>query len=76
MKKIEIYTSSTCKYCHMAMDFFRENNITFTEHNITEDPEAKKFLVSKGYRGVPVIIIDGKEILGFEEEELRKELEL
>lgn len=66
MKKVEIFTSSTCEYCHMAMDFLKENNIEFLEHNISEDAESRKDLMKKGYRSVPVIVIDEEYIVGFD----------
>lgn len=74
--KVDIYTSDTCGYCRAAKDFLNENSIDYTEHNISRDAEAKKFLISKGIRGVPFIIIDDKEIIGFDEEELRELLKL
>ncbi len=70
MNKVEIYTSNTCGYCHMAKDFFKENNIEYIEHNISEDSEAKKALIKKGYRSVPVIDINGEEMLGFDKEKV------
>ncbi|MDW8802157.1 glutaredoxin domain-containing protein [Clostridium sp. A1-XYC3] len=68
MKKVDIYTSNTCGYCHAAMDYFQENNVEFTEHNISENAEARKELMKKGHRSVPVIVIDGEEIIGFDKE--------
>lgn len=70
MKKVDIYTSNTCGYCHAAKDYFNENNIEFTEHNISENSQAKNELMQKGYRSVPVIIIDNNELLGFDKEKL------
>lgn len=70
MNKVEIYTSNTCGYCHMALDFFKANKIEYVEHNISEDPEAKKALIKKGYRGVPVININGEEMVGFDKEKI------
>jgi glutaredoxin 3 len=70
MNKVEIYTSNSCGYCHMAKDFFKENNIEYIEHNISEDSEAKKILIKKGYRSVPVIDINGKEMMGFDKEKV------
>ncbi|MBV4420443.1 thioredoxin family protein [Clostridium tyrobutyricum] len=67
MSKVDIFTSSTCQYCHAAKEFFKENNVDFVEHNITTDAEARKDLMKKGYRGVPVIVIDGEYILGFDQ---------
>lgn len=42
MKNVTIYTSSSCSYCHAAKDYFNENNIPYTEKNVSEDPEARK----------------------------------
>ena len=70
MNKVEIYTSNTCGYCHMAKEFFNENNIEYIEHNISEDSEAKKALIKKGYRSVPVIDINGEEMVGFDKEKV------
>ncbi|AND84535.1 NrdH-redoxin [Clostridium tyrobutyricum] len=67
MSKVDIFTSSTCQYCHAAKEFFKENNVDYVEHNITTDAEARKDLMKKGYRGVPVIVIDGEYILGFDQ---------
>ena len=70
MKQIDIYTSNNCQYCHEAMEFFSESNLKFTEHNISVDKEAKTEIIKKGYRSVPLIIIDGEEILGFDKEKI------
>jgi glutaredoxin 3 len=70
MKNVEIYTSPTCGYCHEAMEFFQENKVDYVEHDIAKDKDAKRTLMKKGYMSVPVIVIDGEEILGFDKEKL------
>ncbi|MGH4050262.1 MAG: glutaredoxin family protein [Clostridium sp.] len=70
MNKVEIYTSNSCGFCHMAKEFFEKNNIKYIEHNISENIEAKKALIKKGYRSVPVININGKEMVGFDKEKI------
>lgn len=67
MSKVDIFTSSTCQYCHEAKEFFKKNNVDFVEHNITTDVEARKDLMKKGYRAVPVIVIDDEYIVGFDQ---------
>ena len=76
MKPVEIYTSDTCGYCHSAKDYFNQNNIQFVEHNISSDTSARKELIKKGYRSVPVIVIGGEEILGFDKEKINSLLGL
>ncbi|MBK5241355.1 glutaredoxin family protein [Clostridium sp.] len=68
MKKVVIYTSTSCMFCHAAKDFFKENNIVYTEYNISEDKEAKKELIKKGYRSVPIIKVDDTELVGFDKD--------
>lgn len=76
MAEIKIYTSNTCVFCKAAKQYFNENNIEFKEMNIDENPDAVEYLVSKGYRGVPVINIDGDDIVGFDKAAIEKKLGL
>lgn len=75
MKKVEIYTSNSCGYCHMAKDYFKENNISYEEYNVSENPQARKELMKKGYMSVPVIVIEGEEVVGFDKHRIEKLLE-
>ncbi|MEK7192060.1 MAG: glutaredoxin family protein [Patescibacteria group bacterium] len=74
-KTIKIYTTPTCVYCKMAKEFFKKNNVNYEEFNVATDMKAREEMVKKsGQMGVPVIEIDGKIIVGFNEGELRKAL--
>ncbi len=77
MAKITIYSTPTCVYCKMAKDFFAANNLAYEEHDVATDMKAREEMVQKsGQLGVPVIDIDGKIMVGFDEEELRQALGL
>lgn len=76
MKKVVIYTSTSCMFCHAAKEFFKENNVIYTEYNISEDKEAKKELIKKGYRSVPIIKVDDTELIGFDKDLISSLLEL
>lgn len=76
MSNVEIYTSDTCHYCHAAKDFLSKNNVSYTEHNISKDAEARKTLMRKGVMSVPFIIIDGVEIMGFDKDKITNALNL
>lgn len=75
MKKVEIYTSNSCGYCSMAKDYFKENNIEYSEYNVSENPQYRKDLMKKGYMSVPVIIIGGEEVIGFDKGRIESLLE-
>jgi glutaredoxin-like YruB-family protein len=69
--KIILYTAPGCVYCQMVKDFFRQNNIFYEEKDISADEKAREGMVEKsGQLGVPVIDIDGKIVVGFDQEQL------
>lgn len=71
-KKVEIYTTPTCHYCHMAKDFFKANNVAYTEHDVVTDLAARQEMIDKsGQMGVPVITIGDELTVGFDEQHLR-----
>jgi glutaredoxin 3 len=75
MKKITIYSTPTCHYCHLAKDYFDEHGIAYTEYDVATDISKRKEMVDKtGQMGVPVIDIDGQIIIGFNEESIAKAL--
>jgi glutaredoxin len=61
----------------MAKDFFKENNIAYTEYNVASDLEKRKEMVEKsGQMGVPVIIIGEELTVGFDKPKIAKMLGL
>jgi len=77
MKKVTIYSTPNCHFCHAAKDFFKENNIEYTDYNVAEDAEKRKEMMEKtGQMGVPVIFIDGEMVIGFDRSKLKKFLSL
>lgn len=71
MKKVTIYTTPTCHYCHAAKEFFKENNVEYTEKNVAEDLEARQEMIEKsGQLGVPVIDVEGDVVIGFNQDAL------
>lgn len=66
MKNITIYSTPSCHFCHMAKDFFKENNLSYTEYDVAADPAKRAELIEKsGQMGVPVILIDNDMVIGF-----------
>jgi len=61
----------------MAKDFLKNNNIVFEDINVGENQlKAKEMMDISGQMGVPVIDIGGKVIIGFDKEEIAKELNI
>ncbi len=73
--KVEIYSTPTCHFCHMAKDLFDANHVMYTDYNVATNLEKRKEMVQKsGQMGVPVITIGEKVIVGYDEETLRDTL--
>jgi len=48
----------------MAKDFFKEKGVEFEDFDVSKDLEKRKEMLEKsGQMGVPVIIVDNKEII-------------
>lgn len=76
MKNITIYSTPTCHFCQMAKEFFKDNNVDYTEYNVAEDAEKRQEMVEKsGQMGVPVIVIDEQVMVGFDENKLKEAIE-
>ena len=72
-----VYTTPSCVYCRMAKDFFTDNHVTYTEHNVASDLAKRQEMIQKsGQMGVPVISIDDQVVVGFDEEKLKTLLEI
>lgn len=70
--QVILLTTTWCIYCKKARDFFVKNNIPFTEYDTEKTAEGKRLFIKHNGRGVPLIIIDGQAISGFNEPHIRK----
>ena len=65
-KTVQIYSTPTCHFCHMAKDFFTEHNVPFTDIDVSVDKEKLREMVEMtGQMGVPVIRIGDIVAVGF-----------
>lgn len=74
---ITIYSTPYCAYCKMEKQFFKENKIAYKEIDVSEDTQAAQQMIMKsGQSGVPVTLVDGKVIVGFDKPALKKLLKI
>ena len=78
MKKVEIYSTPSCHFCHMAKEWFAENGIAFTDYDVASDTEKRAEMMDRsGQMGVPVIVIDDEDlVIGFDKKNLSRLLEI
>jgi glutaredoxin-like YruB-family protein len=71
MHQITIYSTPTCHFCHLAKQYFKEKGIQYTDYDVLTNLEKRQEMVDKsGQLGVPVIVIDDKVIVGFDQEQI------
>ena len=77
MAKVIVYSTQSCPFCHMAKDFFKGQNIEFEDVDVNSDQQGLDDMIKKsGQSAVPVIDIDGKIIVGFNEQAIKEALKL
>ncbi len=77
MNTVTIYSTPVCHFCHAAKDFFKENNVDYSEYDVAADLEKRTEMIDMtGQMGVPVIRINDDVIIGFDEPKLKELLGL
>jgi len=75
MAQVKVYSTPTCPYCTRVKDFPKDNNVKFENIDVSSDQEkAQEMIDVSGQMGVPVIVIDGKVIVGFDKDNIKKTL--
>lgn len=66
--RVLVFTTPTCPWCVRAKGYLRSRGVRFREVDVARDPNAARDLVRRtGQMGVPVIEIDGRPIVGFDQ---------
>lgn len=74
---VVIYSTPSCHYCTAAKSFFQEHGVDYTEHNVASDTAKRKEMVERtGQMGVPVIVINNQDLIGFDQEKVEELLGL
>ncbi len=72
---VVLYTTPTCAYCRKTKDYLRQRKVRFTEHNVASNQSKADEMVRKsGQMGVPVLDVNGKVIVGFNQPEIERAL--
>jgi glutaredoxin-like YruB-family protein len=66
--RVIVFSSPTCVWCMRAKSYLRSRGVQFRDVDVSRDPAAARDLVRRtGQMGVPVVEIDGKPIVGFDQ---------
>lgn len=71
-KKIVIYTSPDCAYCYTVKGFLEDNNLEYEEIDIYNDEEEyDRMKEISNQDSVPVTVIDGEIVLGWDKKRFK-----
>tara|TARA_B100000029_G_C17290839_1_gene856938 strand:+ start:500 stop:739 length:240 start_codon:yes stop_codon:yes gene_type:complete len=67
--KVEIYTKDNCVWCTRAKNLMSDLQISYLEHDLSDDDERKEFYkrIGEGVSTVPQVYINGNRIGGYKE---------
>lgn len=64
--EVVMYGASWCGYCAKARRYFADNGIRYTEHDVETSDEGRRGFAELGGGGIPVIVIDGTVLRGYD----------
>lgn len=71
--EVTIYTTPTCPWCKRAKAWLQDNKIRYKEVDVTTDRNGHEEMVRiSGQTGVPVIVVGGEVIVGFNQTRLNE----
>lgn len=64
MAEIRIYTAAMCPFCYRAVKLLEKKGVSFSEIDVTYDPEARRAMAreSGGAATVPQVFVGDKHI--------------
>jgi glutaredoxin 3 len=66
LSEVVLYTTPTCGYCYQVKQYLAQLEVPYREVDVAVDAQAAAEMVNlSGQRGVPVVVIDGQVVVGF-----------
>lgn len=64
--KVILYATEWCGYCAKTRQFMDRANIPYVEYDIEKSSEGKRQYDALGARGVPVLLVKGEVVVGYD----------
>jgi len=76
-KEVIVYSTPDCAYCYTIKSYLQSEGVDYKEINIYEDEQARKKMEEiSGQKNVPVTVIDGEVITGWDKKKINKLLNI
>jgi len=70
-KRVQFYMAPWCPYCRKMEEIFVNSGIAYERLDIDSDAAARTRYDQLGQTGIPVVIVNGKQINGFDPESVK-----
>ena len=47
MKKVKVFSTPTCPYCHMAKDYLTDKKVSFEDIDVSQDQQQAQKMVER-----------------------------
>ena len=71
MDPITVYTKPACVQCNATFRALERQGIGYTAIDISEDQEAREYVLSLGYLQAPVVVAGGDHWSGFRPDRIK-----
>ena len=75
-KYVVLFTAPSCQWCAKVKALFHHYNITYKSVDVSRDKKARLECEKHGCRGIPVVKIGNTWICGYDEQKVKKELDI
>ena len=72
--QVTVLSTPTCPYCKKAKRFLGKKGVRFTEYNVNSSQQGKRLYRKYGGSGVPIVIINGEVIRGYNPRKMEQAL--
>ncbi len=74
---VKVYSTPTCPWCTRVKEYLSSKNVDFVDYDVSSDRDKAMEMINKsGQRGVPVLDIEGNIIIGFDQQNIDRLLNL
>jgi len=76
-KNVTVYSTPTCSWCNTLKTWLDKNGVRYKDVDISRDQNAAQELVRRsGQQGVPQTDINGRIVVGFDQNKLKELLDI
>ena len=72
--QVILYATAWCGYCKKTRELLAENNVSYYEYDIEKSKEGKEQHKKLGGKGIPLLVINGEVIKGYNPNKIMQSL--